>query len=128
MSMLPHGYQHIAARLELEKTMLEWIAFNVGWFLDYFGLPNVDTYLQQTTFVVDMANRRAAIPGDGKQCMTFTYSLDVAKFVAEVLELPRWDRNTVVIGEKLTWEEFIDLAEEVRGTHISFYKAVLLGG
>ncbi|KAK7417725.1 hypothetical protein QQX98_004381 [Neonectria punicea] len=53
--MLPHGYQHIAAYAELEKTSLEWTAFNIGWFLEYFGMPNVKTYIQQTTFVVDMA-------------------------------------------------------------------------
>ncbi|KAL6406666.1 hypothetical protein AUP68_09467 [Ilyonectria robusta] len=115
VKMLPHGYQHVAAYAELEKTNLEWTAFNIGWFLEYFGMPHVKTCIQQTTFVVDMAGKSASIPGDGKQKMTFTYSLDVAKFVIAALDLPKWDRDTIVIGDKMTWEEFVKLAEEARG-------------
>ncbi|KPM41025.1 hypothetical protein AK830_g5565 [Neonectria ditissima] len=113
--MLPHGYQHVAAYAELERTSLEWTAFNNGWFLEYYGMPHVKTNIQQTTFVVDMANKTASIPGTGKELMTFTYSLDVAKFVVEALDLPKWDHDTFVIGDKMTWEEFVKLAEEARG-------------
>ncbi|KAF9634761.1 hypothetical protein BFW01_g5656 [Lasiodiplodia theobromae] len=115
LNMLPHGYQHVASYAELEKTSLEWTAFNNGWFLEYFGMPHVKTYIPQTTFVVDMANKRAAIPGTGKELMTFTYSLDVAKFVVAALDLEKWDRDTIVIGDKMTWEQFVQLAEETRG-------------
>ncbi|GME32557.1 Pyridoxal-phosphate dependent enzyme [Neofusicoccum parvum] len=115
LKLLPHGYQHVATYAELEKTGLEWTAFNVGWFLEYFGMPHVKTNLPQTTFVVDMANKKAAIPGTGKDLMTFTYSLDVAKFVVAALDLPKWDRDTVVIGDKMTWEQFVKLAEDARG-------------
>ncbi|KAM0330566.1 hypothetical protein ACHAQA_003513 [Verticillium albo-atrum] len=114
VSMLPHGYQHTAAYAELEKTQLEWTAFNIGWFLEYFGMPHVKTYIQQTTFVVDMANKTAAIPGTGKELMTFTYSLDVAKFVVAALDLPKWERDTIVIGDKMSWDDFVELAEEAR--------------
>ncbi|KAM5343777.1 hypothetical protein ACJ41O_012314 [Fusarium nematophilum] len=62
-----------------------------------------------------MANKHAAIPGDGKQNMTFTYTKDVAKFVAAALDLPKWETNTYIIGDKMTWEEFVKLAEEARG-------------
>lgn len=123
--MLPHGYQHVAAYAELEKTNLEWTAFNIGWFLEYFGMPHIKTYIQQTTFVVDMAGKSASIPGDGKQKMTFTYSLDVAKFVVAALDLPRWDRDTIVIGDKMTWEEFVKLAEEARGMFIDLLLSLL---
>lgn len=47
--------------------------------------------------------------------MTFTYTKDVAKFVVEALSLPTWGRNTYVIGDKMTWEEFVKVAEEARG-------------
>ncbi|WYZ35333.1 hypothetical protein EsH8_I_001609 [Colletotrichum jinshuiense] len=113
--LLPHGFQHIQSYNELEKTNLEWTSFNVGWFLEYYGMPHVETYMQQTTFVVDMANRHASIPGDGKQMMTFTYTKDVAKYVVEALGLRVWDRTTYVIGDKMTWEEFVKIAEEARG-------------
>jgi len=116
MKLLPHGYQHLASYAELERSGLEWTAFNSGWFLEYYGMPYIKTYIQQTTFVVDMANKRAAIPGTGKDLMTFTYSLDVAKFVVEALELPRWNRDLIVIGDKMTWKQFVELAESARGT------------
>ncbi|KAK7428229.1 hypothetical protein QQZ08_005295 [Neonectria magnoliae] len=62
-----------------------------------------------------MANKTASIPGTGKEVMTFTYSLDVAKFVVEAFNLPKWDRDTIIIGDKMTREEFVKLAEEARG-------------
>ncbi|KAM0492543.1 hypothetical protein ACHAP8_009898 [Fusarium lateritium] len=118
-SLLPHGFQHIDSYKKLEQTGLEWTAFNVGWFLEYYAMPYVDTYIPQTTFVVDMANCHASIPGDGKQAMTFTYTKDVAKFVVAALQLPSWEHDTYVIGDKMTWEEFVLLAEEVRGKKFS---------
>ena len=116
--LLPHGFQHISSYKALESSNLEWTAFNVGWFLEYYGMPHVQTYIPQTSFVVDMAHRHASIPGDGKQMMTFTYTKDVAKFVVEALGLDAWDRDTYVIGDKMTWEEFIKVAEEARGGKI----------
>lgn len=100
----------------MAKTRLEYTAFNVGWFMEYYGMPHVETYITQTTFIVDMANKHAAIPGDGTQLMTFTYTKDVAKFVVAALDLPTWDRNTFVIGDKMTWNDFVKLAEKARGT------------
>lgn len=99
----------------MAKTRLEYTAFNVGWFMEYYGMPHVETYITQTTFIVDMANKHAAIPGDGTQPMTFTYTKDVAKFVVAALDLPTWDRNTFVIGDKMTWNDFVKLAEKARG-------------
>lgn len=78
-------------------------------------MPHVETYIPQTTFVVDMAHKHAAIPGDGKQQVTFTYTKDVGKFVVAALTLPKWDRDTYVIGDKMTWEDFVKVAEEARG-------------
>ncbi|KAM0431590.1 hypothetical protein ACHAQK_010215 [Fusarium lateritium] len=115
LSLLPHGFQHIESYAKLEQTGLEWTAFNLGWFLDYFAMPHVDTYIPQTTFVVDMANKHASIPGDGQQAMTFTYTKDVAQFVVAALDLPKWERDTYIIGDKMTWEEFVKLAEQARG-------------
>ncbi|KAK1489135.1 hypothetical protein CCUS01_14604 [Colletotrichum cuscutae] len=115
LSLLPHGFQHIASYSELENSRLEWTASNCGWFLDYYAMPRVETYIPQTTFVVDMANRQASIPGDGKQKMTFTYTKDVAKFVVEALDLATWEHDTYLIGDEMTWEEFIAIAEEARG-------------
>lgn len=69
-----------------------------------------------TTFVVDMANKAATIPGTGNEPMTFTYTFDVAKFVAAFLDVPKWEETTYCYGDKTTWNEFLQLAEDARGT------------
>ncbi|THZ76032.1 hypothetical protein D6C84_08938 [Aureobasidium pullulans] len=48
--------------------------------------------------------------------MVFTYTYDVARFVAEVLTLPKWDEITTIIGDRVTLNGFVQLAEEARGT------------
>ncbi|KAH7205107.1 uncharacterized protein BKA55DRAFT_722774 [Fusarium redolens] len=83
----PSKPQHNESYATLEKTGLEWTTFNLSWFLEYYSMPHVDTYILQTTFVVDMANKFASIPGDGNQ-MIFTCTRDVAKFVVAALDLP----------------------------------------
>ncbi|KXH30961.1 hypothetical protein CSAL01_07590 [Colletotrichum salicis] len=61
--------------------------------------------------VVDIEHNRAAIPGQGDTPVTFTHTLDVAEFV----ELPTWEKESYVIGENVTWNEFLRIAEEVKG-------------
>lgn len=66
-------------------------------------------------FAVDMANKAAGIPGTGNDVMAFTYTKDVAKFVVAALDLPKWEEASFCYGEKITWNEFLKIAEEVRG-------------
>ncbi|KAH8807668.1 hypothetical protein F5884DRAFT_345008 [Xylogone sp. PMI_703] len=101
---------------ELEKTNLESTSVVNGFFLDYYGMPHVKTYLTPIYMVVDMQNKAAAIPGTGNEPMSFTYTFDVGKFVAALLDLPKWDKVTYCYGDHLTWNEFVKLAEEARGT------------
>ncbi|KAJ9412442.1 hypothetical protein QL093DRAFT_2570532 [Fusarium oxysporum] len=82
----------------LEKTELEWTAVVNGFFLDYWGAPNLKTYLDHLT-----------IPA------VFTYTKDVAKFTAKLLTLEKWEPVSYIIGDRLTWKEFTQLAEEVTG-------------
>lgn len=72
-------------------------------------------------FVIDVANKMAAIPGTGNDVMTFTYTFDVARFVRAALDLPagEWPETSVVIGDKLTFNDFLKLAEEARGKFLS---------
>ncbi|KAH7241272.1 hypothetical protein BKA59DRAFT_381748, partial [Fusarium tricinctum] len=69
-----HGFQYVESSAKLQDTRLEWTALNLGWLLDYYAMPRVDTYIPQTTFAVDKANKHPSVPGDGKQIMTFTYT------------------------------------------------------
>lgn len=108
---------HEASTDELRKTELEWTRFANGFFLDYYGAPHVKTHLPTITFAVDIASRKAAVPGTGNEVIALTYSYDVAKFVSAFLNLPMWEEVTYCYGEKTTWNEFVKVAEDVTGTH-----------
>ncbi|GME46751.1 putative nmra-like family protein [Neofusicoccum parvum] len=101
---------------EARKTNLEFTSIYNGHFLDYFGRPHIKTYQRPLTFVLDVANKTAAIPGTGDEPIVFTYSFDVAKFVSASLDLAEWPEELFVIGDRTTWNEFVKLAEEARGT------------
>ncbi|KAM5345078.1 hypothetical protein ACJ41O_010940 [Fusarium nematophilum] len=111
----PTSAFHEASISQLRKTNLEWTRFAVGFFLDYYGFPHIKTHLPGLSFAVDMANRKAAIPGTGNEPIAFTYTYDVARFVAAFLEEPRWEELTLCYGERTTWNAFLRVAEEVTG-------------
>ncbi|KEF62390.1 uncharacterized protein A1O9_00362 [Exophiala aquamarina CBS 119918] len=113
---LPQHEGRLAVLDELRKTDLEWTRVHNGFFLDYFGIPHVASYLVPLAFGIDMANKAAAIPGTGNDKMAFTYTTDVAKFVVAALDLPKWDEALFCYGDKATWNEFLRIAEEVRGS------------
>ncbi|KAG7148145.1 Oxidoreductase BOA1 like protein [Verticillium longisporum] len=102
----------------LDKTQLEWTVVANGFFLDYWGFPHVKTYLQPVTLVLDLAANRAAIPGSGNTPVVSTYTRDVAKFTAKLLTLDKWEPESYIIGDKVTWNEFVKTAEQVRGKPI----------
>ncbi|GKU08415.1 hypothetical protein FLAG1_11209 [Fusarium langsethiae] len=47
--------------------------------------------------------------------MTLTYTFDVARFVVVALDLPAWPRELRIVGDTLTYNELIKLAENARG-------------
>ncbi|KAH6884608.1 hypothetical protein B0T10DRAFT_608896 [Thelonectria olida] len=100
----------------LRQSGLEWTRFFNGFFLDYYGLPHVESHMDPTTFVVDVSNKVAAIPGMGNDPMTWTYTRDVASFVVAALDVPDWEEETYCYGDKMTWNEFVQLAEEATGS------------
>ncbi|KAF5231480.1 hypothetical protein FANTH_13392 [Fusarium anthophilum] len=99
----------------LDNTDLEWTAVANGFFLDYWGAPNLKTYLDRLTIALDIPARKAAIPGNPDQPAIFTYSKDVARFTAKLLTLEKWDPVSYIIGDRLTWKEFVKLAEQATG-------------
>ncbi|GME49632.1 hypothetical protein A1O9_00362 [Neofusicoccum parvum] len=108
-------YKLLAAD-ELRKTDLKWTKFSNGFFLDYFGMPHVKSYLMRQTFSIDIENKAAAIPGTGNEKVDFTYTFDVAKFVVASLDLPEWPEDSLIIGDKKTFNEVLKIAEEARGS------------
>jgi hypothetical protein len=71
----------------IRKTNLEWIQFYNGFFLDYYGMPYIESDLSPVTFVVDMATKTAVIPVTVDEEFSLTYSRDLGKFVVAVLDL-----------------------------------------
>jgi hypothetical protein len=100
----------------LQQTRnLEYTAFYSGFFLDYWGMPGVASHMPPFTMVLDIANNAAAIPGSGDVPITFTHTKDTAKFVAASLDLEKWDEESFVMGEKLTFNEALKVVEDVKG-------------
>ncbi|KAF5971127.1 nmra-like family [Fusarium coicis] len=104
----------------LSQTELEYTTVSNGHFSDYYGYPKIKTYLKHADFLVDIANKAAAIPGSGDDKVAFTYSFDVARFVDALVSTDeKWPKTSVVIGEKITANEIVAIAEEARGGRFS---------
>ena len=85
-------------------------------FMDYYGMPHLkDTYLKPLSIIVDIAFARAAIPGDGKAKVAFTFAHDVGLYVAALLDLPteKWPRDAICVGTLISSNDLIELAEEI---------------
>lgn len=99
----------------MEATSLEWTAVYNGFFLDYFGTPRVKSYVDDVAFFIDVANDTASVPGSGDVPIVFTHTFDIGRFIAALLELPKWRAESYIIGDKLTFNELVHIAEEVKG-------------
>ncbi|KAF4780825.1 hypothetical protein HER10_EVM0003012 [Colletotrichum scovillei] len=99
----------------LKKTGLMYTRVINGWFMDYFGMPHTPSNLHPHTWAVDIANRRAAIPGTGNEPMTLTYSVDVARFVVRMLDDTDWPEVSIISGSDTTFNEILGLAEKLTG-------------
>ncbi|KAK7705968.1 hypothetical protein SLS57_009885 [Botryosphaeria dothidea] len=113
--LMPYFHWRAKAINELRKSDLQWTKFTNGFFLDYYGLPHVKWYLKPLTIAVDVQNMAAALPGTGNEPVTFSYSFDVANFVAAALDLAEWPEDSMIIGDKLTFNDLVKLAERTRG-------------
>ncbi|KAF2846619.1 NAD(P)-binding protein [Plenodomus tracheiphilus IPT5] len=112
----PVANAKIAFVSALDATSLEYTVVMNGFFLDYFGFPKVKSYLGMFPIVIDLANNAAAIPGSGNTSVVLTYSFDIGRFVAALLSESKWDKRSVVIGDRVTWNEFLQISESVKGT------------
>ena len=100
----------------IAKSGLEYTQFQNGVFMNYFvsGTKGLG-YLLPFKFVVDVENYTAILPGLGEDKVAFTEAKDVGRFVAASLDLPRWPKQLNMVGEKLTYNEVVAIAEKVRG-------------
>ncbi|GKZ28557.1 hypothetical protein AbraIFM66950_009448 [Aspergillus brasiliensis] len=101
---------------ELAKTSLMYTAVYNGMFMDFYGSPLLKSNVDPFPMFVDISNNMAAQPGSGAQAIVLTRVLDVARFVVRLLDLPDWPKESYIIGDRVTLHDFVNMAEEVRGT------------
>lgn len=99
----------------LRQTNLEWTQIHNSLFLDYFGLPHIETYLTPIGFAMDIGNHVAALPGDGTNTISLTYTKDLAKFVVASLTLEKWEEAMWCYSDFTTLNEIVRIAEKVVG-------------
>ncbi|KAF6822214.1 nmrA-like family protein [Colletotrichum musicola] len=100
---------------ELDKTDLEYTRVVNGQFLDYYGVPHYKTHMHPWINFVNVEKKWAVIPGDGSARCNFIASQDMAKFVARLMELDRWNKVSSIVAETLTISELLEIVEKVRG-------------
>ncbi|RGP63747.1 hypothetical protein FSPOR_8353 [Fusarium sporotrichioides] len=115
LKILPPLQSYFDSLDSLSKTRLEWAVVHNGTFLDYYFPSTLKSYYNHGTVVVDIPNTAAGIPGTGDELITFTYTFDVARFVVAALDRPAWPRELRIVGDTLTYNELIKLAENARG-------------
>ncbi|KAK8050834.1 phosphoserine aminotransferase [Apiospora rasikravindrae] len=109
---------HRLARRELEdKTRtLEYAYVYPGMFMDYFGLPRVESVLRPLCFFVDPAHVQAVLPtGAGEAKMSMTFTTDFARYLALALDLESWPRVLSTATSTVTLNELVRLAEKNLG-------------
>ncbi|KAK4074703.1 uncharacterized protein Triagg1_4852 [Trichoderma aggressivum f. europaeum] len=116
LRLLQHQVR-LASIEQLRESNLEWTRFYNGYFLDYYGMPYIETHIsEQVSFIFDIANKAAVIPGTGNDLVSFTYTRDVASFVVKALDLPKWEKEMFCYSDKVTLNQFLGLVEEATGS------------
>lgn len=101
----------------LKTTSLEWTAIANGFFTDFYVTPKVPSTMKPMPVFVDIESHSAALPGDGNVPVGFTHTTDVAKYVAALVTAPKWTHHeSIIVGDKVTWNEFVKIAEDVSQT------------
>ncbi|KAJ5681724.1 uncharacterized protein N7477_001664 [Penicillium maclennaniae] len=78
---------------KLKASSLEYTRVIPGFFMDYWGMPNIKTNLSPYTFGIDISSGSAAIPGDGSD----------------------WPEFSVIVGDQVTYNQILAMAEEITG-------------
>ncbi|KAE8321634.1 NAD(P)-binding protein [Aspergillus sergii] len=86
-SVFPPIKGKLLAAEKLRSSGLEYTLVSNGFFMDYYGLPKVKSYLQPFVFAVDIAKNTAAIPGSGTK-FDVTYDGVEKLKTFQVTELP----------------------------------------
>ncbi|KAJ6104406.1 hypothetical protein N7523_010726 [Penicillium sp. IBT 18751x] len=100
---------------KLKASSLEYTRVIPGFFMDYWGMPNIKTNLSPYTFGIDISSGTAAIPGDGSDVICMTYTYDMATYLVRALDLDEWPEFSVIVGDQVTYNQILAMAKEITG-------------
>lgn len=103
------------ASAALKASNLRYTSVILGWLLDYHGFPRVPSHMKPFIYVLDFANRRAVLPGDGTGLVSVLHSSDVARYIAAMLEQDVWPEVSAFASDCMSWGEMVGVAEEIMG-------------
>ncbi|KAJ4353203.1 uncharacterized protein N0V89_004929 [Didymosphaeria variabile] len=115
VSFHPAARYWLDAADALRKSNMQFTRVIFGWTLDHYGLPRVHSYMKPFKYVLDFDNRKAAIPGDGEQPVSFLHTADLARYIGALLEEDDWPELSAFVADTLSWKEFVGIAEKVTG-------------
>ncbi|KAJ5546901.1 hypothetical protein N7494_004486 [Penicillium frequentans] len=75
-------------------------------------------YKDRPAFSIDLKAGTAIIPGDMSQEIVVTRTQDVGRFVAATLDLPTWEAESRISGDRLSLGEVVQLARDICGREI----------
>ncbi|ETN36925.1 uncharacterized protein HMPREF1541_07912 [Cyphellophora europaea CBS 101466] len=114
-------WQHCAdnAAVLAATGSLSYTRVRTGWFMDYFGMPHVASHLSPFPWAVDARRMVAAVPGTGGERVSMTYTADLTRFVAWLVEHPdteEWaGKEVLLVGDDVTFNEVVAWVEGARG-------------
>lgn len=112
----PEKEYHVLAREALDKTTgLEYSFIYPGMFMDYFGMPKVQSALRPLALFVDPEHDMALIPGDGEARMYISHTKDCARYIALAMELEEWPDVMVTATSSISPNGLVDLFERALG-------------
>ncbi|KAE8382383.1 hypothetical protein BDV26DRAFT_288664 [Aspergillus bertholletiae] len=119
IAMVPTAKWALAATQAAEGSSLEYTRVVNGLFLDYYGLPHWRSHLKPWVNAVNVAGKWAVLPGDGTCQVNFITSQDMARFVARLMDLPKWSPVSSIVGQTASFKDILQVAERVRGERFS---------
>lgn len=113
----PAARYWLDAAAALRASHLSFTRVVFGWTLDHYGLPRVHSYMKPFRYVLDFEARRATVPGDGTDKVSFLHTSDLGRYVCALLEVEgQWPEISAFVGGVVSWNQFVNLAEKVTGT------------
>ncbi|KAM0513262.1 hypothetical protein ACHAPE_008112 [Trichoderma viride] len=70
-------------------------------------------------FIIDIKAGNASIPGDGSRQVAVTDMRDIGKYVTAALDFEKWDEDSIIVGEKISVNEFVEKVERVTGKSLN---------